>query len=44
MNAYLFRNLAQVREVVANWMKNYNTERPHQTLGFMTPIEFRQTG
>ena len=44
LNAYLFRNLAQVREVVANWMKECNTERPHQALGFMTPIEFKQAG
>ena len=44
LNAYLFRNLAQVREVVETWLKIYNTERPHQALGFMTPIEFKQAG
>lgn len=44
LNAYLFCNLAQVREVVENWLKIYNTERPHQALGFMTPIEFKQAG
>ncbi len=44
LNAYLFRNLAQVREVVEGWLGDYNTERPHQALGFMTPIEFKQAG
>lgn len=44
LNAYLFRNLAQVREVIETWLKAYNTERPHQALGFMTPIEFKQAG
>ncbi|WP_394351049.1 integrase core domain-containing protein [Spirosoma arboris] len=44
LNAYLFRNLAQVREVIEDWLKVYNTERPHQALGFMTPVEFKQAG
>lgn len=44
LNAYLFRNLAQVREVIEDWLRVYNTERPHQALGFMTPIEFKLAG
>ncbi|MGV3560164.1 integrase core domain-containing protein [Larkinella arboricola] len=24
------------------WLMEYNTERPHQALNFMTPIEYRQ--
>ena len=44
LNAYLFRNLAQVREIVEDWLKAYNTERPHQALNFMTPFEFKQVG
>lgn len=44
LSAYLFRNLRQVREVVEHWIKDYNTQRPHQALGFLTPIEFKQTG
>ncbi|WP_460608722.1 integrase core domain-containing protein, partial [Hymenobacter terrigena] len=24
------------------WMLDYNTQRPHQALNFMTPIEFKQ--
>jgi putative transposase len=44
LNAYLFRNLLQVREVVDHWINDYNTQRPHQALGFLTPNEFKQTG
>ncbi|WP_460943100.1 integrase core domain-containing protein [Spirosoma daeguense] len=43
-SAYLFRNLAQVREVIDNWLTVYNTERPHQSSGFITPVEFKQAG
>ncbi|KAB7725615.1 transposase, partial [Rudanella paleaurantiibacter] len=24
------------------WLVEYNTERPHQALRFMTPVEYRQ--
>jgi putative transposase len=44
LNAYLFRNLSQVRQVVESWIIDYNTQRPHQALGFLTPIEFKQAG
>ncbi|KAA6438507.1 transposase [Dyadobacter flavalbus] len=44
LNAYLFRSLQQVREVVDRWINDYNTQRPHQALGFLIPNAFRQTG
>ena len=42
LDAYLFRSLAHVRQLVGDWMLNYNTLRPHQALNFMTPLEFKQ--
>jgi putative transposase len=27
---------------VDDWMLDYNTQRPHQALNFMTPLEFKQ--
>jgi len=42
LNAYLFRNLCQVRQVVESWIMDYNTQRHHQALGFLTPIEFKK--
>lgn len=43
LDAYLFANLAQVNQVVNEWLEDYNTKRPHQALGFLTPMEYRQT-
>lgn len=42
LNANVFSNLAQVRRTVDAWLMEYNTERPHQALKFMTPVEYRQ--
>ena len=42
LNANAFGNLAQVRQTVDAWLVEYNTERPHQALQFMTPVEYRQ--
>jgi putative transposase len=42
LDAHLFSSLGQVRQTVAAWLVEYNTERPHQGLQFMTPVEYRQ--
>lgn len=42
LDAHLFRSLAHVRQLVDEWRHDYNTQRPHQALNFMTPIEFKQ--
>ncbi|SFD43147.1 putative transposase [Spirosoma endophyticum] len=42
LNANMFRSLAHVRRTVDEWLVEYNTERPHQSLKFMTPVEYRQ--
>jgi putative transposase len=44
LDAYLFSSIRQVRQMVEQWIKEYNTLRPHQALGFLTPMEFKQTG
>jgi putative transposase len=41
LNAHTFRSLVHTRQLVAEWLVEYNTQRPHQALGFMTPLEFR---
>lgn len=40
LDANLFSSLGQVRQTVAAWLVEYNTERPHQGLQFMTPAEY----
>ena len=42
LDAYLFRSLAHVRQLVGDWLLGYNTLRPHQALNFRTPLEFKQ--
>jgi putative transposase len=42
LNANMFSSLAQVCRTVNAWLVVYNTERPHQALKFMTPVEYRQ--
>ena len=42
LNASWFRTLNDVRRTLANWRQEYNCERPHSSLGYQTPEEFRQ--
>lgn len=42
LNAYLFTNLEQVREITSDWIRIYNEERPHQSLGRIPPSRFRR--
>jgi putative transposase len=42
LNAYLFEDLDQVREITDDWITVYNEERPHGALGKLTPRLFTQ--
>lgn len=37
LSQYLWEDLEHVREAVANWMWNYDHERPNMALGTFTP-------
>lgn len=37
----LFDDFEQARKAVVEWMTWYNTERPHQSLGYLSPAQFR---
>jgi len=43
LNAHWFRTLQDVRRTLEGWRQEYNCERPHSALDYMTPEEFRQT-
>ena len=45
LDAYVFNSLEEVRAVTEEWLKDYNTERPHDSLGRVPPLTFlpRQT-
>lgn len=40
LNMYVFKTLYEVREITENWMREYNEERPHDSLDDMTPWEY----
>jgi putative transposase len=40
LNASWFQNLWDARRKLAAWRKEYNEERPHSSLGYLTPSEF----
>lgn len=43
LNAYLFYSLAEVRAKCEEWRMDYNTERPHKSLGYLPPLMYAQT-
>src|SRR5437867_11669712 len=40
LNEHWFISLAHARRVIEAWRIEYNTERPHSSLGNLTPQEF----
>jgi putative transposase len=40
LNANWFHNLADARRKIGAWRDEYNSERPHSSLGYRTPNEF----
>ncbi|HFF3079714.1 TPA: IS3 family transposase, partial [Legionella pneumophila] len=40
LDMYAFKNLHEVRELTENWIKEYNDERPHDSLNDLTPWEY----
>jgi putative transposase len=43
LNANWFRNLRDAQDKVERWRQEYNTERPHSSLGYRTPEEYAKT-
>ena len=40
LNETLFTSIAHAREKIAEWAEDYNTGRPHSSLGYATPAAF----
>jgi putative transposase len=43
LNETMFCNLAHARVVIAAWATDYNTERPHSALDYLTPADYART-
>ena len=40
LNEHLFNGLASARRIIEAWRQDYNRDRPHTSLGGLTPTEF----
>lgn len=43
LNAELFSDLVDARRKLEAWRRDYNEERPHSSIGNLTPVEFAAT-
>ena len=43
LDMFVFQTLNEVREQTETWIKEYNEERPHESLRDLTPREFLLT-
>ncbi len=43
LDMFVFQSLHEVREQTEKWLKEYNEERPHESLGHLTPREYLLT-
>ncbi|MGQ9688898.1 MAG: integrase core domain-containing protein, partial [Desulfobaccales bacterium] len=41
LNQEVFHSVAEARIITRGWRQSYNAERPHSSLGYLTPLEFR---
>lgn len=39
LSAYVFQSLSEVREKIREWVTDYNENRPHKALNYLTPKE-----
>ncbi|WP_420496748.1 IS3 family transposase [Vibrio fluvialis] len=43
LNEHWFRDLSHARDLISLWRMDYNENRPHSALGYLTPSEFAAT-
>ena len=43
LDAYLFEDIQQLQMITEHWVKKYNTKHPHQSMGRMGPVKFKNS-
>jgi putative transposase len=38
---HVFQTFEEARGVIRDWLRRYKKERPHQALGYRSPVQFR---
>jgi len=44
LNANWFQSIGHAKQQIERWREEYNRERPHSSLGYLTPAEFAARG
>ena len=42
LNLYVFYSVTEARVRLEGFRQHYNTERPHSSLGYRSPLEFKR--
>jgi len=43
LDAYIFEDLYQFREITEEWLEDYNNHRPHESLNNLPPLKYQST-
>jgi putative transposase len=43
LDAYIFEDLYQFREITEEWLEDYNNHRPHESLNNLPPLKYQTT-
>jgi len=44
LNVHEFQSIDQARHLIEQWRNDYNEQRPHGSLGYLTPSEYARIG
>lgn len=42
-NLHIFDRFSQVRQLIEDWQRDYNENRPHKGLKYKTPLQYAQS-